>query len=196
MSRTLRLLSAIVLGSSLALAACASEAGTSTPAATDAGSTPAADAGSTPSSDAGTTPTSDAGTTTDAGAAPTGDAGSQKPQWTLRLTVPRDYTGTPRQLSVVLVNSLPVTTIPAAFLYTKDNPTVAAGQELTLSGDVPTNRGSFKVLAVLYMQGGGFFTPTAGKDYDTASANFVQITGQSVDFGTLPLAFHTATDGH
>ena len=188
MSRTLRLLSALVLGFSLALVACASEAGTSTPVATDAGSTPVADAG--------TSPSSDAGTTTDAGAAPSGDAGSQKPQWSLRLTVPRDYTGTPRQLSVVLVNSLPVTSIPAAFLYSKDNPTVAAGQEITVSGDVPTNRGSFKVLAVLYMQGGGFFTPKAGTDYDTASADFVNVTGQSVDFGTMPLALHTATDGH
>jgi hypothetical protein len=182
MTRTLRALTALVLGSALAVAACSSDAAT--------GETPAADAGATPVADTGTTPA------TDSGAAPTVDAGTSKPQWTLRLTVPRDYSGTPRQLAIVLVNSLPVTGIPAAFLKFVDNPTVAAGQEITLTGDVPANRGSFKVLAALYMQGGGQFTPTPGTDYDAATANFFDITGASVDFGTLPLALHTATDGH
>jgi len=182
MTRSLRALTVLVLGSAVAVAACASDAASS---------------GSTASgADSGTTPVVDAATATDAGATSTPDTGTTKPQWTIRLTVPRDYTGTPRQLAVVLVNSLPVTGIPAAFLKFVDNPTVAAGQEITLTGDVPTNRGPFKVLAALYMQGGGQFSPKPGTDYDAATANFVELTGAPVDFGTLPLALHTATDGH
>jgi hypothetical protein len=182
MTRSLRALTALVLGSAFAVAACASDAASS---------------GSTASgADSGTTPVVDAATATDAGATSTPDTGTTKPQWTIRLTVPRDYTGTPRQLAVVLVNALPVTGIPAAFLKFVDNPTVAAGQEITLTGDVPPNRGPFKVLAALYMQGGGQFSPKPGTDYDAATANFVELTGAPVDFGTLPLALHTATDGH
>jgi hypothetical protein len=183
MLRTPRILSAFVLGSALALTACSSESASSSP-------TPASDAGVAPAADSGAAPANDAGGSSAA------DAGTTKPQWTLRLTVPRDYTGTPRQLAIVLVNSLPVTGVPAAFLKFVDNPTVAAGQSITLSGDVPTNRGAFKVLAALYMEGGGQFSPKPGTDYDAATANAVEITGASVDFGTLPLALHTANDGH
>jgi hypothetical protein len=188
MTRSLRALTALVLGSAFAVAACASDASSSGGAAssTDAGTTPVADAATA----------TDAGAVRDSGTTPAADAGTTKPQWTLRLTVPRDYSGTPRQLAVVLVNSLPVTGIPAAFLKFEDNPTVAAGQEIRLSGDVPANRGPFKVLAALYMQGGGQFSPKPGTDYDAATANFVEVTGASVDFGTLPLALHTANDGH
>jgi hypothetical protein len=181
---------ALVLTLSLSLAACASNA--SSPA-TDVAN--AVDAGSTPTVTDSGTATADAGVTT-ADAGTSADAGPTQPQWTLRLTVPRNYSGTPRQMSVVLVNSLPVVTIPAAFLTTKDNPTVAAGQEITLSGPVPTNRGPFKILAVLYMQGGGQFSPKPGTDYDAASPADVTLTGSSVDFGTMPLALHSATDGH
>jgi hypothetical protein len=182
MTRTLRALTALVLGSAFAVAACSSD--------------DASGGGTAAAADAGATPVVDAATATDAGSTSTTDSGTTKPQWTLRLTVPRDYTGTPRQLAVVLVNSLPVTGIPAAFLKFEDNPTVAAGQEITLTGDVPANRGPFKVLAALYMQGGGQFSPKPGTDYDAATANVVDLTGASVDFGTLPLALHTATDGH
>ena len=190
---------ALVLTLSLSLSACASTASSPAPDAPDAAepadAANAADSGSTlPVADSGL-PTTDAGVTA-ADAGTSADAGPTQPQWTLRLTVPRDYSGTPRQLSVVLVNSLPVVTIPAAFLTTKDNPTVAAGQEITLSGPVPSNRGPFKILAVIYMQGGGQFSPKPGTDYDAASSANVTITGSSVDFGTMPLALHSATDGH
>ena len=208
MRLTFSTLSALAFSLSFGVAACgASDATTTTDNGVDAGTTPALDAGSTtPAEDAGTTPpppVTDAGSPppppppADAGTPPASDAGgSQFPVWNLRLTVPRNYTGTPRSLSVVLVNSLPVSTIPSAFLLTRDNPTVVAGQDIVLQGPLPTNRGPFRVLAVLYMQGGGLFTPKAGTDYDVASAANVNITGATVDFGTLPLALHTATDGH
>ena len=105
---------------------------------------------------------------------------------TIPVTAPADLVGTPRQLVVAAFDSLPVAGPPAALLYQANNPTIAAGQTVTVMGDAAGLSGDKYVLAVLYMQGGGSLSPKPGVDYVSAGTK-TTFTGKAVTVGPLEL---------
>ncbi len=111
---------------------------------------------------------------------------------TVTVRVPADFTGTPRQLLVAAFDSFPVTGPPAGILY-QGMPALTAGQSLQLSGDATGLGGTEQVLAVLYVQGGGQFSPQPGVDY-TSAPEQVTFTGAAIDLGTLTLALVPLAD--
>lgn len=111
---------------------------------------------------------------------------AQSPIFKLNLTAPTDLMGTPRQLVVALFDSLPPAGPPSGgILVQKDKPSVTPGQTLMLSDDVSTVKGDYFVLAILYMQGGGTFSPKKGVDYTAQTASKVTFTGKAIDLGNL-----------
>ena len=112
---------------------------------------------------------------------------------TITIVVPSDFTGTPRQLLVAAFDQFPVTGPPAGVLY-QGTPTITAGATLHLAADASGVSGTKYVLAVLYMQGGGQFSPVPGVDYASAPAT-IDFGGQAMDLGTLTLTLVPAADG-
>ncbi len=109
------------------------------------------------------------------------------------IVVPASFTGTTRQLLVAAFDSLPVTGPPAGILY-QDNPTLTAGQSLRLPIDATGLSGTKQVLAVLYMQGGGQFSPAAGVDYESQAVTATFPGQPPLDLGTLTLALVPPAD--
>lgn len=111
----------------------------------------------------------------------------------VRIVVPASFTGTPRQLLVAAFDSLPVTGPPAGILY-EDDPALTAGASLRLPIDATGLSGTKQVLAVLYMQGGGQFSPTAGIDYESQAVTVTFPGTPPLDLGTLTLTLVTPPD--
>jgi hypothetical protein len=154
----------------LALAACSSSSSGPSTGATDAGAG-AADNPPTPST----------GAQPDAAIAPANEA-------KLVLTVPATFTGTTRELDVIVTPVVPVAGPPAAILAQIENPVVTPGQPLVVHGDATGVTGSYYVVAVLYMTGGGQFSPAKGVDYEAQTATKVTFDGGPIDLGTMTLA--------
>ncbi len=112
----------------------------------------------------------------------------------LVLTIPANFTGTTRELDVVVTPTLPIAGPPAGILYQAESPVVTAGQSLTIHGDATGISGSYYVVAILYMQGGGQFSPTPGKDYEAQSSATMKFDGKAIDLGTLSLSI-AGSDG-
>ena len=106
----------------------------------------------------------------------------------LKVNVPSTYTGTARQLVVVVEQSLPPMGPPAGILLQKNAPTVTAGASLSVDGDPAGLSGDYYVLVVLFMPGGGTQSPKSGIDYVATSAAKVHFDGTSVDLGSVDLA--------
>lgn len=144
-----------------------------------------------------TTQSADAGTATMdlavAGAGGNGATDLGKVTSTVKVMVPSDFKGTPRQLLVAAFDSFPVTGPPAGILY-QGTPAITPGASLQLTADATGLSGSKYVLAVLYVQGGGQFSPMPGVDYASAPES-VTFTGKAMDLGTLTLAVVPAVDG-
>ena len=170
---------AAVMASTMALA-CSSSSSSGGGTANDAGaggndaSTAGPDAGGT-----GADASTDAPATHDA--APAAIA-------KLKVNVPATYTGTARQLVVVVEASLPPMGPPAGILLQKNAPTVTAGAALSVDGDPAGLSGDYYVLVVLFMPGGGTQSPKSGIDYVASSATKVHFDGTSVDLGQVDLA--------
>jgi hypothetical protein len=131
----------------------------------------------------------------DAGDASTGTPAGGAVDAKLVLDVPPSYHGAPRELDVVVVPQLPVAGPPAGILYQAKNPTIAAGQALTIHGDASGISGSNYVVVVLYMQGGGTFSPMPGVDYEAQSSMPAAFDGKPVDLGTMHLELVSADGG-
>ena len=144
-----------------------------------------------------TTNSNDGGmTVTDLAVAGTGGNGAAdlaKSAATVTVDVPADFKGTPRQLLVAAFDSFPVTGPPAGILY-QGTPAIAAGATLHLPADTTGLSGSKQLLAVLYVEGGGQFSPTPGIDYASAPTA-VSFPSSATDLGTLTLAVVPAVDG-
>jgi hypothetical protein len=121
------------------------------------------------------------------------DAGPTGAATTVIVQVPASFTGTPRQLLVAAFAHFPVTGPPDGVIY-QGTPSLTPGQPLHLSGDASGLHGSENVLAVLYVQGGGQFSPQPGVDYASAPEQVV-FTGKPIDLGTLTLAIVPVADG-
>jgi hypothetical protein len=106
---------------------------------------------------------------------------------TIKIAVPSTYTGQARQILVAAFDNFPVTGPPSGVIYMADNPVLTAGQTVTLTGDASKLTGTKYVIAVVYMTGGGTFSPKAGVDYESSDEKIV-FTGQPIDLGTLTLA--------
>ena len=160
----------IILGLVVTLTACSSSTGNGL----DGGATGASDLAVAPGSGGN-------------GAADLGKATS-----TVTVAVPSDFKGTPRQLLVAAFDQFPVTGPPAGVLY-QGTPTITAGASLHLAADASGLSGAKYVLAVLYVQGGGQFSPTPGVDYASAPET-VTFGGGAMDLGTLTLTLVPVAD--
>lgn len=170
---------AVVVMAAAAMACSSSSSGGGTSA--DDGGVTSHD-GSAAGNDASTadaSATSDASTTPDAAVAA---------KAAVKIKVPSTYTGTARQIVLVVEDSLPPMGPPAGILLQQNTPAVTAGGTLSLEGDPSGLNGDYYVLAVLYMQGGGMLSPKAGVDYVAQSAAKVHFDGKSIDLGELDLA--------
>lgn len=105
----------------------------------------------------------------------------------LVLQVPSSYSGTPRQLAVVGVQHVPPAGPPDAVFLLDSMPMPHGGQPMTLSLDTSSAMGALYVVAVLYQQGGGQYSPKSGVDYVAQSASTFNFTGDAMDLGTLDL---------
>ena len=154
----------------------ASSGGSSSGGSSSGGSS----SGGSSSGGSGSGGTDAGGTPTDAGQVPANDA-------KLVLNIPSSFTGTTRELDVVVTPTVPMAGPPAGILYQLKNPVVTAGQALTIHGDATGIKGSYYVVVVLYMQGGGQFSPTPGIDYTVQTTATVSFTGSAIDLGSLTL---------
>jgi hypothetical protein len=169
----------------LAMTACSSSTSSSTGGVTDA-SSPSAPDPSTSDDDAGGVAASvDASS---AGKVPANDA-------TIVLTIPSTFTGTTRELDVVVTPTVPIAGPPAGILFQAKSPAITAGQPVTLHGDTTGVSGKYYVVVVLYMEGGGQFSPMAGVDYEAQSSSAVTFEGTAIDLGTLPMALVPSDGG-
>jgi hypothetical protein len=181
------------------LAACGSSAGPAAGVAEDGGSAFDAQGGAQPStSDGGgseapdasggaSTPT-DGGGATDSGVE-TGDTA------TVTVNIPSTVTGAPTNLVVALVPSIPVSTIPMS-IYSVKNPKVTPGQPFIVNGNYLGISGTYYVLVVLYMPGGGAgVIPVNGTDYEGASSTSFTFSSGPVNLGTVSLALAEADAG-
>jgi hypothetical protein len=72
---------------------------------------------------------------------------------------------------------------------------VTAGESLTINASASGLNGAYYVVAVLYMQGGGAFSPSAGIDYEAQTSGQMTFTGSAIDLGTLALTLVPADGG-
>jgi hypothetical protein len=92
--------------------------------------------------------------------------------------------------------SLPIAGPPAGVLFQSSTaPAVTAGQPLVVHGDATGITGDYYVVAVLYMQGGGQFSPKPGVDYDAFGAQKVHFAGAAIDLGAMKLVLDGADAG-
>ncbi len=145
----------------LALVGCGDDAGDRTTDGVDAATTPMDD-------DAGMTPD------------PTGSA--------LTVNVPADLMGTPDRLFVVASDTVPPMGPPAAILLMDDDIEATAGESIELDLDTSSLSGDYFIIAILFMEGGGMFQPTAGVDYAAATDTAITFDGEPTDLGSLDLA--------
>jgi hypothetical protein len=104
------------------------------------------------------------------------------------LKVPATYTGTARELVVVAVKHVPVAGPPDSILFLQNTPAITAGGTVEPPLDTSALDGDFYVVAVLYQDGGGQFSPKSGVDFVAQTAAAVHfIPGQVADLGTLSL---------
>lgn len=106
----------------------------------------------------------------------------------LALAVPATYTGTPRELAVVGTKKVPIAGPPDVVFVVDNMPAPVAGQTMHLTLDTSGASGDLYVVAVLYQQGGGQYSPESGVDYVAQSASTFHFTGAPIDLGTLDLA--------
>jgi hypothetical protein len=119
-------------------------------------------------------------------------------KFTATLAIPATFSGETTKLVVAAFSKLPVAGPPdGGILMQVDTPKLTAGGTFAVEGDVTGISGSYYILAVVYMKGGGNFSPKDGVDYDASTAKALEFDGKSgVDGGTLSLAIHHTGDGH
>ncbi|HSN26030.1 MAG TPA: hypothetical protein VLT45_07085 [Kofleriaceae bacterium] len=105
----------------------------------------------------------------------------------LVLQVPASYSGAARQLAIVGVKHVPVSGPPDAVFLLDNMPMPHGGQPMTLALDTSTASGQLYVVAVLYQQGGGQYSPKSGVDYVAQSASTFDFTGAAMDLGSMDL---------
>ena len=110
----------------------------------------------------------------------------------LSLGIPEDHTGTPRNLFVGLVDSLPPAGPPNIYLFEEDDPDINAGESmfLALNEDVP-DTGEYYVYSVLYDINGGEWVPKLGVDYVATSESSYSFNGQGIDIGSIQFALYS-----
>jgi len=186
-----------------AIGACSSSTDSSSGASEDAGgSTDAGNAAESNDSGGNQNAGSDAGSSssnaTDAGGGGKGafDAGAPtSDSATITINIPSSVTGAPTNLAVALVPSIPVATIPTS-IYSVKNPTVTPGQPITVTGNYLGISGTYYVLVVLYMPGGGEgVIPVNGTDYEGASSTSFTFSNGPVNLGTVTLKLAEADAG-
>lgn len=108
------------------------------------------------------------------------------------ISLPENYSGTPTKLLVTLASSLPVLGPPAAVLAEISNADsdgdgigdieriLDTSKDLILAFEDVGLSGSYHVVVVLYMEGGGTFQPVPGVDYMAASGLIELGQGQAV----------------
>lgn len=142
----------------------------------------------------------DTGSAADTGSPATDSAPetATAPKFTAKLAIPASFSGETSKLVVAAFSKLPVAGPPdGGILAQIDAPKLTAGGTFDLEGDITGIDGKYYVLVVVYMKGGGTFSPKDGVDYDTATSMALEFDGKkSLDAGTLTLALHHMGDGH
>ncbi|MGZ3449397.1 MAG: hypothetical protein ACXVEF_07340 [Polyangiales bacterium] len=136
--------------------------------------------------------------TVDSGAAGTASDAASAGKFTATLAIPATFSGETTKLVVAAFSKLPVAGPPdGGILMQVATPKLTAGGTFAIEGDLAGITGNYYVLAVVYMKGGGNFSPKDGIDYDASTAKALSFDGKSgVDGGTLSLAIHHTGDGH
>lgn len=102
------------------------------------------------------------------------------------LSVPSDFTGTPRNLSIVLYSEIPPQGPPSAVLDQIDAPDIGLDKDYILELHPITATGEYHLYISLYMEGGGTWMPESGIDYSLYTEK-ITFDGSAVDLGNLEL---------
>jgi hypothetical protein len=175
-----------VFSISLLLAACSSSS--PSPGGPDSVDAAASGAGSSTDSDSGSGGPASASSSGGATAPAGHDA-------TIVLLIPPDYIGTLAKLDLAYNRTAAFLGPPTGTLYEGTPGGIAAGQPLTVVGDATGVSGSYFVVAILYMKGGGVFVPSPGVDYVGETASPVAFDGNAISLGTLPVIIAPADGG-
>lgn len=102
------------------------------------------------------------------------------------LSVPSDFSGTPREAYFGLYASLPPAGPPDVMIGSVAATTITPGAPLRIVMDDVDAVGDYHVFVALFVEGGGRFQPEPGIDYQILTAPHTFGSG-AVDLGTLSL---------
>ena len=102
------------------------------------------------------------------------------------LSVPSDFQGTPKNLTLALYSSLPPMGPPDVILAQVSSPEIGIGNNYAVELHPITASGDYHLYVSLYMEGGGEWMPASGIDY-SLSTDAISFTGSAVDMGELKL---------
>ncbi|MBN2494400.1 MAG: hypothetical protein JXR96_07420 [Deltaproteobacteria bacterium] len=107
-----------------------------------------------------------------------------------RITVPADFTGTPRQLMALGFASLPPSGMPSAFFATIDDPAIGKDEPYDLVVEDLTASGEIYFVISLLMEGGGTMSPEPGIDYVGYEPEPVDFGASPINLGEIPLSLY------
>ena len=102
------------------------------------------------------------------------------------LSVPEDFTGTPRNLTIVLYSELPPLGPPDVILDQIDAPEIGSDNDYAVELHPITATGDYHLFISLYMEGGGEWMPEPGIDY-SLTTDKITFDGSAVELGSLDL---------
>ena len=107
------------------------------------------------------------------------------------ITIPGDYTGTPRSMAIVLYSSVPPAGPPEGIIAEIENPDLTAGATFPVRVLPALFNGEYYVWVNLYMEGGGEWAPVNDVDYVGYSAEPVVFDGTAISFDDISLSIAT-----
>ena len=102
------------------------------------------------------------------------------------ISVPNDFQGTPRNLTLALYAELPPVGPPDVVLAQVESPEIGIDTDYNVELHPITASGDYHLYISLYMEGGGEWLPEAGIDY-ALTTEPITFDGASVDLGELEL---------
>ena len=108
------------------------------------------------------------------------------------IEIPSDFTGSSRNLAIVLYESIPPAGPPAYIIEEIENPNVAAGQPFQVASTPVLASGEYYLWFNLYMEGGGEWVPVNDVDYTGSTADPIVFDGSAVSFEGVTLELASA----
>ena len=103
------------------------------------------------------------------------------------VQMPSDLNGVPRNLAIVLYDSIPPAGPPAYIIEEIEQPNIAPGQPYQIASSPVLASGDYYVWFNLYMEGGGEWVPVNDVDYTGSTSTSIAFDGSPVVFDAVSL---------